>query len=64
MTLQLKVPSMVCSGCVETVTKAIKTVDANANVTIDLPSKTVTLESQASEASLKQAIINTGHTVE
>lgn len=64
MLLQLKVPSMVCTGCVETVTKAIKTVDANANVTIDLPSKTVTLESQASEASLKQAIINTGHTVE
>ncbi|HIK27401.1 MAG: heavy-metal-associated domain-containing protein [Oscillatoriaceae bacterium SKW80] len=64
MVLQFKVPSMVCSGCVETVTKAIKTVDANANVTIDLPSKTVTLESQASEASLKQAIIDTGHTVE
>ncbi len=64
MALQLKVPSMVCEGCVETVTKAIQTVDSDASVTVDLPSKTVTLESQASESSFKQAIVATGHTVE
>lgn len=64
MALQLKVPSMVCEGCAETVTKAIKTVDSDASVSVDLPSKTVTLESQASEESFKQAIVATGHTLE
>ncbi len=64
MALTLKVPSMVCEGCAETITKAVKTVDSSANVSVDLPSKIVTLESSSSEESLTQAIIATGHTVE
>ena len=32
MTLQLKVPSMACSACAETITKAIKAVDPKAIV--------------------------------
>lgn len=64
MTLTLKVPSMVCEGCAETITKAIKNVDSSANISIDLASKIVTLESSISEEALTQAITNTGHTVE
>ncbi|MCU0517529.1 MAG: heavy-metal-associated domain-containing protein [Oscillatoria sp. Prado101] len=64
MALKLKVPSMVCEGCVETVTKAIKTVDSDAGVNVDLEKKTVSVESQVSEESIKQAIVATGHTVE
>lgn len=64
MALQLKVPSMVCEGCVETVTKAIKTVDSDASVKVELSSKTVTLESKAAEESFKQAIVASGHTLE
>ena len=63
MTLQLQVSSMVCSGCGDTVTKAIKNLDANATVAVDLDSKTVSVESTASADALKQAIAATGHTV-
>ena len=64
MALELKVPSMVCDGCADTVTKAIKTIDSDAGVNVDLETKAVSVESQASEESIKQAIVATGHTVE
>lgn len=63
MTLQLQVSSMVCSGCGDTVTKAIKNLDANATVAVDLEAKTVSVDSTASADALKQAIVATGHTV-
>ena len=62
--LKLKVPSMVCEGCVETVTKAIKTHEPNAKVDIDLDSKKVSVDTKASEESIKQVIVAAGHTVE
>lgn len=62
--LELKVPSMVCDGCVETVTKAIKTHEPNAKVDIDLDSKKVSVDTKASEESIKQVITAAGHTVE
>ncbi|MGK7935573.1 MAG: heavy-metal-associated domain-containing protein [Xenococcaceae cyanobacterium] len=64
MMIELKVPSMVCEGCVETVTKAIKTQEPNAKVNIDLDSKKVTVDTQASVESIKQVITATGHEVE
>jgi copper chaperone len=63
MTINLKVPSMVCDGCAETVTKAIKTVDGQARVNIDLDSKVVAIESAASPESFQQAITAVGHDV-
>lgn len=63
MALKLKVPSMVCESCAEKVTGAIKTVDSDAQVNIDLESKTVTLDSAASEESFKQAITAVGFEV-
>ncbi len=62
--IELKVPSMVCEGCVETVTKAIKTQEPNAKVNIDLDSKQVTVDTQASVESIKQVITAAGHEVE
>lgn len=63
MALKLHVPSIVCSGCGDTITKAIKTVEPEASIDVDLAAKTVTVEAQASEESIKQAIVATGHTV-
>ncbi|WP_292705393.1 MULTISPECIES: heavy-metal-associated domain-containing protein [unclassified Nostoc] len=40
MKLQLKVPKMSCGGCVNTITNAIKTVDAKATVQGDPTTKT------------------------
>ena len=64
MAINLKVPSMVCDGCVTTVKEAILTHEPQAKVDIDLDSKKVTVETEASEASIKQVIVASGHTVE
>ncbi len=63
MALKLNVPSIVCSGCGDTITKAIRTVEPEANINVDLAAKTVTVEAKASEESIKQAIVSTGHTI-
>ena len=64
MTINLKVPSMVCDGCVDTVKEAIVTHEPEAKVDINLDIKQVTVETEASEASIKQIIMAAGHTVE
>ncbi|NEP18047.1 MAG: heavy-metal-associated domain-containing protein [Leptolyngbya sp. SIO4C1] len=64
MKTTFKVPSMACSGCVDAITKVIKTADEQASVDIDLEKKTVQVDSEMSEASVRQAIVSSGHTVE
>ena len=64
MSLEMKVTSMVCEGCVETVSNAIKKVDPAAQVTIDLPSKVVKVETQEKETAIKEAIVAVGHEIE
>ncbi len=64
MTIKLKVPSMVCDGCVSTVKDAILTHEPKAKVEIDLDTKQVSVDTDASEASIKQVITAVGHTVE
>lgn len=63
MTMTLSVPSIKCEGCGETITKEIKTHDAEAKVSIDIENKTVEVDSAMSEASVKQAITAVGHDV-
>ncbi len=63
MALKLHVPSIVCSGCGNTITEAIKTVEPEAKIDVDLAAKTVTVEAKASEESIKQAVVASGHTV-
>lgn len=64
MTLQLMIPNMACSACSETITKAIKVIDPAATVQADSRTKQVTIETQATEKAIKQAITNAGYTVE
>ncbi len=61
MTLQLKVPEMTCGGCVSTITKAVKTVDANAIVQGDPKTKTVSVETQVPETAIRAAIAKVGY---
>ena len=63
MTINLKVPSMVCDGCVSTIKEAILTHEPQAKVEIDLDSKQVIVETEASEASIKQVITAVGHEI-
>ncbi|MFE1748183.1 heavy-metal-associated domain-containing protein [Coleofasciculus sp. H7-2] len=64
MALQLKVPSIACNGCAETITDTIHTMEPDAKVDVDVQAKTVTVEAQASEETIKQAIVAAGHTIE
>ncbi|MGE0280461.1 MAG: heavy-metal-associated domain-containing protein [Rhizobiaceae bacterium] len=59
--LKLNVPDMTCGHCVGTVTKAVKSVDSSAAVTVDLPSKTVTIETTADAARISQAVATAGY---
>jgi copper chaperone len=59
--LKLKVEEMSCGHCVSTVQKAVKSVDPSAEVSVDLPTGTVTVESAASEASIADAIRSAGY---
>lgn len=63
MSLQLTVPNMACSACSDTITAAIKAIDPNATVIADPQTKLVSIETQAAEASVKQAITDAGYTV-
>ncbi len=63
MTLQLIVPNMACSACGETITKAIQAVDSAAMVQTDPNTKLVTIETQASETEIKEAVTAAGYSV-
>jgi copper chaperone len=63
MTLQLTVPNMACSACGDTITKAIQAIDPNATVQADPQTKQVNVETQSTEAEIKQAITDAGYTV-
>jgi len=61
MTIQLNTPTLACSSCVNTVTAAIKNVDANAEVQANTKTKLIVVETQASELAIREALINAGY---
>lgn len=62
--IKLKVPSIACQGCADTITKEILTHESEAKIYVDVEAKTVTVETEASQESIKQMITSVGHTVE
>ncbi len=63
MNIQLKVPNMSCAACGEKITKAVMEIDSMATILADPKSKQVNIETQASEAAIKNAIITAGYQV-
>jgi copper chaperone len=63
MALELTVPNMACSACGETITQAVKAIDPAAAVEANPKTKLVNIETQASEAAIKQAITDAGYTI-
>ena len=62
--LDFQVNGMTCGGCARAVTNAVKSVDAAANVQVDLAAKRVTVESAADAAKVRSAIEEAGYEVE
>jgi copper chaperone len=52
---------MTCSHCEQQVTRAIKTCDPKAQVTVDLAAHIVKVESRAAEATLREQLAATGY---
>ncbi|WP_017651697.1 heavy-metal-associated domain-containing protein [Fortiea contorta] len=61
MTLKLTVPNMACSACANNITNALKAVDVNAAIETDTTTKLVTVDTQASETAIKQALAAAGY---
>lgn len=61
--VELNVKGMMCGGCASSVEKAIKRVDADAAVKIDLASGKVSVETKADAKSLGDAIEAAGYEV-
>lgn len=63
MTLHLTVPSMACSACVETITKAVHIIDDDAKITADPKTKQVEIETIQAESLVRDAIAKAGYPV-
>ncbi|HYW18081.1 MAG TPA: heavy-metal-associated domain-containing protein [Nodularia sp. (in: cyanobacteria)] len=63
MTLKLTVPNMACSACATNITNAVKTVDVNATIQADPQTKFVSVDTEASETAIKDALAAAGYPV-
>lgn len=61
MMISLKVPTIACEVCAQTITKAIQNVEPQAQVSIDVSTKMVNVETQTSVDVIKGAIVEAGH---
>ncbi len=60
--ITFQVNDMTCGHCVATVTKAVKALDAGAQVDIDLAAHQVRVESASPAAQVEAAIRDAGYT--
>ena len=60
---ELKVDGMTCGGCAASVKRALQLLDSNARVDVDLPSKTVKVETTAQLDAVKNAVEDAGYEV-
>ncbi|MHC5828552.1 MAG: heavy-metal-associated domain-containing protein, partial [Nostoc sp.] len=62
--IKLKVTNIKGDDCAKKITKSIQTMESDAKVNVDVNAKTVTVESAASEESIKQIVQSAGYTIE
>jgi copper chaperone len=59
--IELKVDGMTCGGCVNSVTRAVKALDATADVRVDLATKRVSIGGKVSEQDVIRALDDAGY---
>ena len=59
--IELTLPTMTCGHCVRTVTETVHRVDAQATLTIDLPSHQVVIESSQPAERFAGALAEEGY---
>ncbi|MEO8389906.1 heavy-metal-associated domain-containing protein [Polaromonas sp.] len=55
------IPSMTCGGCASRITQTLHNLDANAMVEVDLPNKTVRVDSSQESAAVEAALKGAGY---
>ncbi len=60
---ELKVDGMTCGGCAASVKRALQALDANAEVDVDLPAKTVKVTTAVQLDAVKAAVEDAGYDV-
>lgn len=60
--IRLSIPEMSCGHCEKAIREAVKEVDENARVTVDLGSRTVDIETTRSRDDVCGAIAAAGYT--
>ena len=59
--IELHIKDMTCGHCVQTITRAVKEVDAKAGLKVDLPSQRVEIESSHEPEEFLDAIHEQGY---
>lgn len=59
--LKLSIPEMTCGHCAAMVTKAVKSLDGNATVSVDLGSRTVTVDTSVEAEGVCSVIGSVGY---
>ncbi|ALA17472.1 MULTISPECIES: heavy-metal-associated domain-containing protein [unclassified Chelatococcus] len=62
--LTFQVPEMSCGHCVAAIERAVKALDAHAEVAVDLPARKVTVKTTRDEAEIRRAIDEAGYQAE
>ena len=62
--IQLTVPGMSCGPCARAVTTAVQSVDPEAEVSIDLGTKLVAIDSESDLEPIKAAIEEAGYKIQ
>ncbi|MBD2207653.1 heavy-metal-associated domain-containing protein [Calothrix sp. FACHB-1219] len=63
MALKLNVPDIACEDCAAKIENSIHVMEPDAKVDVDVQAKTVSVESAASEESIKQIIVAAGYKI-
>jgi copper chaperone len=58
---QFEIPNMSCGHCVRAVTEAVKAADPQAQVTVDLPTHQVQVDSQAAREAVVAQLTEAGY---
>ncbi|PHJ61324.1 heavy metal transporter [Nostoc linckia z18] len=64
MAIQLKIPNLKGDDCAKKITKSIQTMESDAKIDVNVDTKTVTVDTAASEESIKQIIQSAGFIIE
>ena len=59
--MEFNIPSMSCGHCVGAVTKAVKAVDPKAEVTVDLTTKKVTVQTSGERQAVAASLTGAGY---